>query len=91
MSLAGMLILRARLLKTFGFLSDGGFSLEVTDYRPDVFGNYVAIFTAPDLQIRLVSDRSQIFIDIRAGDGPWCDKETLLEQAGIPRTRYPLN
>ena len=89
-SLAEMANLRARLLKTFGFLTDAGFSLEVTDYRPDMFGNYVAIFTAPDLLIRLVSDRSQVFVEIQIPGGHWCDKELLLEQRGIPRTRHPL-
>ena len=83
--------LRARLLKTFGFLTDAGFSLEISDYRPDVFGNYIAIFTAPDLLIRLVSDRSQVFVEIRVPGGHWCDKELLLEQRGIPRTRHPLD
>jgi hypothetical protein len=83
--------LRARLLKTFGFPTDAGFSLEISDYRPDVFGNYIAIFTAPDLLIRLVSDRSQVFVEIRVPGGHWCDKELLLEQRGIPRTRHPLD
>jgi len=82
---------REHLLKIFGFLTDAGFSLEIETYRPDVFGNYSATFTAPDVQIRLVSDRSEIFVDIRIPGGHWCDKEVLLEQAGIPRTRYPLN
>jgi hypothetical protein len=87
----GMASLRARLLKTFGFLTDAGFSLEISDYRPDVFGNYVAIFAGPDLQIRLVSDRSQVFVEIREPGGHWCDKEMILEQRGIPRARHPLN
>jgi hypothetical protein len=82
---------REHLLKTFGFLTDAGFSLEIETYRPDVFGNYSAIFTAPDMQIRLVSDRSEVFVDILSADGSWRDKEVLLEQAGIPRTRHPLN
>jgi hypothetical protein len=83
--------LHARLLKSFGFLTDAGFSLEIDDYRPDVFGNSVATFTAPDLLIRLVSDRSQVFVEIGIPGGHWCDKELLLEQRGIPRTRHPLN
>ena len=82
---------REHLLKTFSVLTDAGFSLEIETYRPDVFGNYSAIFTAPQMQIRLVSDRSQVFVDIGLADGSWCDKEVLLEQAGIPRTRHPLN
>src|ERR1700685_1102170 len=81
---------REHLLKTFGFLADAGFSLEIETYRPDVFGNYSAVFTAPDIQIRLVSDRSEVFVDIGLADGSWCDKEILLEQGGIPRTRHPL-
>jgi hypothetical protein len=76
--------LHARLLKTFGFLTDAGFSLEISDYRPDVFGNYVAIFTAPDLLIRLVSDRSQVFVEIRVPGGHWCDKELLWSSAAYP-------
>jgi hypothetical protein len=83
--------LREHLLKSFGFLIQAGFSLEIHDDRPDVFGNYVAIFTAPDLLIRLVSDRSQVFVEVRVPGGDWCDKEILLEQGGIPRTRHPLN
>jgi hypothetical protein len=82
---------REHLLKTFGFLTHAGFSLEIETYRPDVFGNYSAVFTAPDMQIRLVSDRSEVFVDIGLADGSWCDKEVLLEQAGIPRSRHPLN
>ena len=86
-----MATFREHLLKTFGFLTDAGFSLEIETYRPDVFGNYSALFTAADLQIRLVSDRSQVFVDIALADGSWCDKEVLLEQAGIPRARHSLN
>jgi hypothetical protein len=82
---------REHLLKIFGFLIDAGFSLEIETYRPDVFGNYSAIFAAADMQIRLVSDRSEVFVDIGLADGSWCDKEVLLEQAGIPRSRHPLN
>jgi hypothetical protein len=82
---------REHLLKTFGFLTDAGFSLEIQTYRPDVFGDYSATFTAPDVQIRLVSDRSQVFVDIRIPSSDWYDKEVLLEQAGIPRSRHPLN
>ena len=82
---------REHLLKTFGFLTDSGFSLEIETYRPDVFGNYTAVFTAADMQLRLVSDRSQVFVDIGLADGSWCDKEVLLEQAGIPRSRHALN
>jgi hypothetical protein len=82
---------REHLLKTFGFLTDAGFFLEIETYRPNVFGNYSATFAAPDVQIRLVSDRSQVFVDIRTPGGRWCDKEVLLEQAGIPRSRHPLN
>ena len=82
---------REHLLKTFGFLTDAGFSLEIETYRPDVFGNYSAVFTAPDVQIRLVSDRSEVFVDFRIPGAHWCDKEVLLEHAGIPRSRHPLN
>jgi hypothetical protein len=86
-----MATFREHLLKTFGFLTDAGFSLDIETYRPDVFGNYSAVFAAPDVQIRLVSDRSQVFVDIRIPGGRWCDKEVLLEQAGIPRSRHSLN
>jgi hypothetical protein len=86
-----MATFREHLLQTFGFLTDAGFSLEIETYRPDVFGNYSAVFTAPDMQIRLVSDRSEVFVDIGLANGSWCDKEVLLEQAGIPRSRHPLN
>ncbi len=84
-----MTTFRERLLKTFGFLTDAGFSLEIETYRPDVFGNYSALFTASDLQIRLVSDRGEVFVDIRIPGGHWYDKEVILERAGIPRTRHP--
>jgi hypothetical protein len=86
-----MTTFREHLLKTFGFLTDAGFSLEIETYRPDVFGNYSAVFTAPHMQIRIVSDRSEVFVDIRIPGGHWHDKEVLLEQAGIPRSRHPLN
>jgi hypothetical protein len=81
---------REHLLETFGFLTAAGFSLEIETYRPEVFGNYSALFTSPDVQIRLVSDRSEVFVDIRILGGHWCDKEVLLEQAGIPRSRHPM-
>jgi hypothetical protein len=86
-----MATFREHLLKTFGFLTDAGFSLEIETYRPEVFGDYSATFTAPDVQIRLVSDRSQVFVDIRIPGGHWRDKEVILENAGIPRSRHPLN
>jgi len=79
--IATMTTFREHLLKTFVFLTDAGFSLEIETYRPDVFGNYVAVFTAPDMQIRLVSDKSEVFVDIGLADGSWCDKEILLNRA----------
>jgi|SRR5277367_6673512 len=69
-------------------LERGGFTCVVQDYRPDVFGNFVAMCSSPVLRVRITNDRGQIFVDVANLTGPWIDKEVILESLGIPRERH---
>jgi hypothetical protein len=69
-------------------LERAGFTCVIQDYRPDVFGNFVAMCSSPELRIRITNDRGQIFIDLANSSGPWNDKEMILESLGIPRERH---
>jgi hypothetical protein len=69
-------------------LERSGFTCVVQDYRPDVFGNFVALCSSPKSRVRITNDRGQIFIDVATSSGPWNDKENILESLGIPRARH---
>ena len=72
----------------FAILEHAGFSCVVEYYRPDAFGNFVVLCSAPMARVRVTNERGQIFVDIASGGGPWSDKEAILESMGIPRTRH---
>lgn len=82
---------RAELNQYFGYLeTDFGFSLESFTGQPTAFDNFLAVYSRPDIAIRVTQDRSQIFIDFRqSNDGPWYEKEPLLEKLGVPGSRFP--
>ena len=69
-------------------LERAGFTCLVQDFRPDVFGNFVALCSSPKSRVRVTNDRGQIFIDVATLSGPWNDKEQILESLGVPRERH---
>jgi hypothetical protein len=69
-------------------LERAGFTCVVQEYRPDVFGNFVALCSSPEARVRITNDRGQIFVDIATLSGSWNDKEKLLESLGVLRERH---
>ena len=72
----------------FATLERAGFTCVVEDYRPDAFGGFVVLCSAPTSQVKVTNDRGQIFVDVSVNAGPWNDKEAILESLGIPRARH---
>jgi hypothetical protein len=72
----------------FAVLERAGFTCVVDNYRPDVFGNFVVLCSAPSSRVKITNDRGQIFVEVAAPAGPWNDKESILESIGIPRARH---
>jgi hypothetical protein len=72
----------------FSALEEAGFTCVVENYRPDVFGDFVALCSSPKSRVRITNDRGQIFIDVASLSGPWIDKEAILESSGISRERH---
>jgi len=71
-------------------LVDGsGFTLASFDYDSQSFGNFVAIYNRGDIALRVLRDRSQVFVEFSDSGSPWRDKEVILEECGISRQRYP--
>jgi hypothetical protein len=74
----------------FGFLETRfGFALVSYTEEPLSFGNFTAIFRKGDLDIRLVRDRFQVFVDFVLAGGEPLDKEVLLRRLGVPFDRFP--
>jgi hypothetical protein len=69
-------------------LERAGFTCQILDYRPDVFGNFVVLCSSPEVRVRITNDRGQIFVDVATLSGPWNDKEAILESLGIARDRH---
>ena len=77
-----------KYLPIFSVLERAGFTCSVDDYRPDVFGNFVVLCSTPTARIKVTNDRGQVFVAIAKASGPWTDKETMLENLGVPRARH---
>jgi hypothetical protein len=81
---------RTELKQHFEYLADKfGFSLVSFSDEPRAFDNFVAIYERDDLALRITRDRSQMFISLALADSDWQDKEEILEQVGIEKTRFP--
>jgi hypothetical protein len=75
--------------KYFSYLtSESGFELITSRYDAESFGNFVLEFLKGEKKIRILSDRFQIIIYIFDPEFGWMDKEELLEEHGIYKTRY---
>ena len=81
---------RVEFDRYFGFLRRVGFDLESFNYEPEAFGNFVAVYRREDVALRVVRDRSEVFVDAAKAGSAWQDKETLLESSGIPRSRHEI-
>ena len=74
----------------FGFLArNNGFQRGEIRVEPRAFDNFIVCYTHDEITIRLTRDRSQVFIEFLDSVGQWRDKDILLEELGIDRTRYP--
>lgn len=81
---------QADLNQHFGFLeAEFGFSLVSFTDQPSAFDNFLAIYSRSHVDIQIIRDRSQIFIAFRESNGPWHEKERLLEKIGVRRSRFP--
>jgi hypothetical protein len=80
--------LRPQYSALISVLERAGFTCVVQDYRPDVFGNFVALCSSPNSRVRITNDRGQIFVDVATLSGPCNNKEEILESIGIPRERH---
>jgi hypothetical protein len=59
---------------------DLGFQEVSRVYTPQDFGNAVIVLATPDFKLRVIRDRSQIFIDVRPNTGiEWHDLQYVLE------------
>ncbi len=75
--------------KHFKYLTDEfGFQVTNSKYDPDTFGNFVIELTRGEKMLRIVSDRSQIFVEVFDPGTGWLDKEDILEENGISRERF---
>lgn len=80
----------ADLQRYFGFLeAQHGFQLLQYSEEPRAFDNFAATFARGDTAIQITRDRSQVFVALRSGAGAWSSVPDLLEQLGVPRSRYP--
>ena len=60
-------------------------------YDPDNFGNAALTMVGPEISIRLVRDRGQVFMDIAQADGEWVDANEILEAVRLhPRPGQSL-
>ncbi|MGZ5283812.1 MAG: hypothetical protein ACXWDO_01400 [Bacteroidia bacterium] len=75
----------------FKFLTDDfGFIVESSHYDSEAFGNFSIILSNGPKKIRIVSDRSQIFIDISDAGFSWKSKEDILEEKDISKNRFNI-
>lgn len=73
----------------FGYLVDElGFQIISQSYHPESFGNFVVIFQRKDLQVRLIRDRLQVFVEFSLDGKKWEDKERILQKLGVSKNRY---
>ena len=78
------------LIHHFSYLTeDFGFTLVSFTDQPRAFDNFVAIYHRDDLKLRMIRDRSQVFIAFSITGKDWLDKEKILESHGIARDRFP--
>jgi hypothetical protein len=75
--------------KHFRFLTaDYGYTVESSTYEQRSFGNFGIELTKGQKKIKIISDRSQIFVDVFDAKLGWVDKNEILEKKGILRTRF---
>ena len=62
----------------FGYLvNDLGFKLVSHSYDSKAFGNFLVNYRRGDLHLRIIRDRSQIFIEFTLNGKDWMDKERI--------------
>jgi hypothetical protein len=88
MSEAKITSLGSAYREIFAVLEAAGFTLTVTRYSPESFGNFVVACRSSAVDLKVTNDRGQIFIDLKTGDDEWLDKEKILASAGIVMSRY---
>ena len=75
--------------KYFKFIeTDHGFEIIHSQYDRFAFGNFIIEFQKDNNYIRIISDRSQIFIEIKKSDSDWIHIDKIYEKNGILFSRY---
>ena len=75
----------------FKFLTDEhGYTVYSSHFDSKEFGNFIIQLSKGDKKIKVISDRSQIFVYIFVVKQGWVDKEDFLENKGIKRTRFGI-
>ena len=80
--------LGSRYQDLFSVLETAGFDLSVEDYNQESFGGFVVICRSRTITLKLVNDRGQIFVEVALPTGGWRDKEDILADRGISRSRH---
>jgi hypothetical protein len=76
----------------FGFLvADRGYEMLSHLYDSTAFGNFIVIYRRGDIWLKLIRDRSQIFVEFSNDGELWKDKESILEAQGISKERYSID
>ena len=75
--------------KHFSFITNEyGYNIESSVYDKNSFGNFIIELSNGPKRIKIISDRSQIFIEILNSEKGWIDKEVILKVKGIPHSRF---
>jgi hypothetical protein len=81
---------RQDLDQYFSFLVvDFDFTLIAFDYDSRAFGNFEAYYSRGETGLRILRDRSQVFVYVAVSGSSWKNKEETLEANGIGRERHP--
>ena len=66
----------------FGFIFDNSeFRITEERYEPEIFGDWLLVSESNIIQLRIICDRSEIFIDIKSNKKPteWMDLNVILQ------------
>ena len=78
------------LKQYFDFLiAEFGFVVTSKEFFPKNFGNLIIKLEKDGVRITISRDRNQVFIDFFTSGMGEKDKESILEETGISRNRYP--
>jgi len=77
--------------KYFKFIEmDHAFKINYSKYDRAAFGNFIIEFQRENNYIKIISDRSQIFIEIKKTGTDWNHIDKIFERNGILFSRYKV-